>query len=85
MWCTVFRADCVGNCGVILWSYKEVSIQALLLNEGLADDVDAEAEEVLNELNLLTETEDAGSDIHSQGDPADWGRYLRYIGMCQSE
>jgi len=48
--------------------------QALMLNEGLADDVDAEAEEVLNELNLLTETEDSGSDIHSQGDPADWGR-----------
>jgi hypothetical protein len=45
-----------------------------MLNEGLADDVDAEAEEVLNELNLLTETEDSGSDIHSQGDPADWGR-----------
>jgi hypothetical protein len=55
------------------------------LNEGLADDVDAEAEEVLNELNLLTETEDAGSDIHSQGDPADWGRYLHCISMCQSE
>jgi hypothetical protein len=45
-----------------------------MLNEGLADDVDAEAEEVLNELNLLTETEDSGSDIHSQGDPSDWGR-----------
>lgn len=55
------------------------------MNEGLADDVDAEAEEVLNELNLLTETEDAGSDIHSQGDPADWGRYLHFISMCQSE
>jgi len=55
------------------------------LNEGLADDVDAEAEEVLNELNLLTETEDAGSDIHSQGDPADWGGYLHCINMCQSE
>jgi hypothetical protein len=66
-------------------STNVVSLQALLLNEGLADDVDAEAEEVLNELNLLTETEDAGSDIHSQGDPADWGRYLDCITMCQGE
>ncbi|PNF17621.1 Striatin-4 [Cryptotermes secundus] len=47
--------------------------KSLMLNEGLADDVDAEAEEVLNELNLLTETEDSGSDIHTQGDPTDWG------------
>nr|CAD7452732.1 unnamed protein product [Timema tahoe] len=47
--------------------------KGLLLNEGLADDVDAEAEEVLNELNLLTETEDSGADIHTQGDPTDWG------------
>jgi hypothetical protein len=62
-----------------------VSLQALLLNEGLADDVDAEAEEVLNELNLLTETEDTGPDIHSQGDPADWGMYLVHITMCQNE
>ena len=52
--------------------------QTLMLNEGLADDVDAEAEEVLNELNLLTETEDSGSDIHSQPDPADWGRRLLF-------
>ncbi|XP_075225036.1 connector of kinase to AP-1 [Lycorma delicatula] len=42
----------------------------LLLNE--TDDVDAEAEEVLNELNLLTESEDA-NEIRNQVDPADWG------------
>nr|CAD7259828.1 unnamed protein product [Timema shepardi] len=47
--------------------------KGLLLNEGLADDVDAEAEEVINELNLLTEAEDSGADIHTQGDPTDWG------------
>jgi hypothetical protein len=50
-----------------------------MLNEGLADDVDAEAEEVLNELNLLTETEDSGSDIHTQGDPTDWGKSLEEL------
>jgi hypothetical protein len=56
-----------------------------MLNEGLADDVDAEAEEVLNELNLLTETEDSGSDIHSQGDPSDWGRSLGKLYCCISK
>lgn len=56
-----------------------VFFQSLMLNEGLADDVDAEAEEVLNELNLLTETEDSGSDIHTQGDPTDWGRSLEEL------
>lgn len=39
------------------------------------DDVDQEAEEVLNELNLLTESEDA-NEIRNQVDPADWGKYL---------
>jgi hypothetical protein len=48
-----------------------------MLNEGLADDVDAEAEEVLNELNLLTESEDAQSDLRAQGDPANWGKCLQ--------
>ncbi|XP_039284880.1 striatin-3 isoform X2 [Nilaparvata lugens] len=42
--------------------------ESLLVNE--TDDVDAEAEEVLNELNLLTETVD-GNEIRSQVDP-DW-------------
>jgi hypothetical protein len=37
------------------------------MNEGLADDVDAEAEEVLNELNLLTESEDAQNDMRAAG------------------
>jgi hypothetical protein len=37
------------------------------MNEGLADDVDAEAEEVLNELNLLTESEDAQNDLRAAG------------------
>jgi hypothetical protein len=60
--------------------------QALLLNEGLADDVDAEAEEVLNELNLLTETEESGADIHSQGDLADWGKNLGALHyLCLNE
>lgn len=56
-----------------------VFFQSLMLNEGLADDVDAEAEEVLNELNLLTETEDSGSDIHTQGDPTDWGTSFKEL------
>ncbi|RZF32490.1 hypothetical protein LSTR_LSTR014225 [Laodelphax striatellus] len=42
--------------------------EILLINA--SDDVDAEAEEVLNELNLLTETVD-GNEIRSQVDP-DW-------------
>ncbi|XP_067009673.2 striatin-3 [Anabrus simplex] len=47
--------------------------KGMMLNEGLGDDIDRAAEEVLNELNLLSEPEETGSDIHSQGDPADWG------------
>lgn len=39
-----------------------------------ADDVDAEAEEVLNELNLLTQAEVPGG--ITQGDPQDWSKYL---------
>ncbi|GLH12177.1 Lissencephaly-1 homolog [Gryllus bimaculatus] len=47
--------------------------KGLMLTEGMTtDDVDREAEEVLNELNLLSETEDSGADIHSQSDPSDW-------------
>lgn len=46
-------------------------LQSLMLSETLADDVDAEAEEVYNELNMITEAEDASGDLHSQGDP-DW-------------
>lgn len=55
---------------------------SIILNEGLADDVDAEAEEVLNELNLLTETEDTNirykADIRSQGDaaPPNWSQSI---------
>lgn len=37
------------------------------------DDIDAEAEGVINELNLLTESEDA-NEIRNQVDPADWGK-----------
>jgi hypothetical protein len=37
------------------------------MNEGLADDVDAEAEEVLNELTLLTESEDAQNELRAGG------------------
>ncbi|XP_047119397.1 striatin-3 isoform X2 [Schistocerca piceifrons] len=47
--------------------------KSLMLNESLTDDVDAEAEEVLNELNMLTEVEDSGGDIHSQNDPGGRG------------
>lgn len=36
-------------------SVKRKGKTSIILNEALADDVDAEAEEVLNELNLLTE------------------------------
>ncbi|XP_059471792.1 striatin [Neocloeon triangulifer] len=43
--------------------------KSLLMNEGLADDVDAEAEEVLNELNLLTESEDAQNELRASGGP----------------
>lgn len=38
------------------------------------DDVDAEAEEVLNELNLLTQSDVQGRMSH--GDPHDWSKYL---------
>ena len=48
----------------------------MLLNESLADDVDAEAEEVLNELNLLTEVEETGPELHSEGESVDWSEYL---------
>jgi hypothetical protein len=47
-----------------------------MLNEGLTDDVDAEAEEVLNELNLLTESEDAQNELRGPSDPASWGMSL---------
>lgn len=50
----------------------------IMLNESLTDDVDAEAEEVLNELNMLTEVEDSGGDIHSQNDPGWRGRGLGF-------
>lgn len=43
--------------------------KGLMLHE--ADDVDAEAEEVLNELNLLTQAEVPGGPM-TQGDPQDW-------------
>jgi len=51
-------------------NYKNTNnfiLKSLLLNEGLADDVDAEAEEVLNELNLLTESEDAQNELRAAG------------------
>ncbi|KAF4518834.1 hypothetical protein B566_EDAN008163 [Ephemera danica] len=47
--------------------------KTMLPHEGLADDVDAEAEEVLNELNLLTESEDAQNELRGPSDPASWG------------
>ena len=40
----------------------------------LGEDVDAEAEEVLNELNLLTEHEE--SIIHVDIDPSEWSKYI---------
>jgi hypothetical protein len=52
--------------------------QSLVLHE--ADDVDAEAEEVLNELNLLTQSE-GGGDI-SQPDSKVWGIYYNFISNC---
>lgn len=46
---------------------KRKTGKSIMLNENLGDDVDAEAEEVLNELNLLTESEDSNiSDLRSQ-------------------
>lgn len=45
-----------------------VSQSSMLLSE----DVDAEAEEVLNELNLLTESEE--SIIHVDMDTNDWSK-----------
>jgi hypothetical protein len=47
------------------------------MNEGLADDVDAEAEEVLNELNLLTESEDAQNDMRAAGN-SDQNKFLAH-------
>ncbi|KAK3929953.1 Striatin-3 [Frankliniella fusca] len=42
------------------------------VNDGLGDDVDAEAQVVLNELILLTETED-NTDGRHQSDSSEWG------------
>lgn len=47
--------------------------KSIILNENIADDVDAEAEEVLNELNLLTESEDSNiADIRQPDSAAEW-------------
>lgn len=46
---------------------------ALGLGLGDHDDVDAEAEEVLNELNILTQTEAAGN--VPQGESQNWCKY----------
>lgn len=42
-------------------------------NDGLGDDVDAEAQVVLNELIMLTETED-NTDGRHQSDATEWGK-----------
>ncbi|XP_071454671.1 striatin-3 [Hetaerina americana] len=44
-----------------------------LLLEGLSEDVDAAADEVLHELHLLTESEYVSGDSRNQGETADWG------------
>ena len=49
------------------------------MNEALSDDIDAEAEEVLNELNLITESEDAQNELRSQNDPNNWGMYNMFF------
>lgn len=46
----------------------------------LGEDVDAEAEEVLNELNLLTETEDSRI-IHPHAIPKYTGESLLFFGF----
>lgn len=54
--------------------------KSIILNENIGDDVDAEAEEVLNELNLLTESEDSNiSDIRTQPNPsAEWSQGIGF-------
>lgn len=45
-------------------------------NLALGDDVDAEAMEVLNELNLLSETENQQSDLK---EASDWNKSTNFI------
>lgn len=54
---------------------KSRKSKGLMLGEGLTDDVDAEAMEVLNELNLLSESADTDSELQRQSD-ADWNQQM---------
>ena len=55
-----------------------IDLFILQANDGLGDDVDAEAQVVLNELILLTETED-NTDGRSQNDASEWGKLFLFL------
>lgn len=49
--------------------------KSIILNENMTDDLDADAEAVLNELNLLTETDEKIAEARAQGDAgAEWAQ-----------